>query len=152
MQINLFLEYGLITLASSNNPLVIFFVIKSIIGVKLLAVSQQGKMRVSMRPRISGDRIFLYTSNGNEGCGIPMKIKLKSFAFFRQALGAPEMAYEIPDGATAADLLDDIFRKHPSLESSKGHVVITVNKTAVKLTDEIHDGDEVAILPPVSGG
>lgn len=81
-----------------------------------------------------------------------MMIKLRPFAFFRQALGAPELPYELPDGATAGDLLDDIIRKHPSLEKSRGHVVITVNRTAVKMTDVLRDGDEVAILPPVSGG
>jgi len=81
-----------------------------------------------------------------------MIIRLKLFAFFRQVLGAPELSYEIAEGATAGDLIDDILRKHPSLEGSRGHVVITVNKTAVKLTDKIHEGDEVAILPPVSGG
>ena len=81
-----------------------------------------------------------------------MRIRLRPFAFFRQALGAPEMEYDLSDGATAGDLLDDILRKHPSLEKSRGHVVITVNKSAVKLTEMLHEGDEVAILPPVSGG
>jgi molybdopterin converting factor subunit 1 len=81
-----------------------------------------------------------------------MRIKLKLFAFFRQTFGAPEVAYEISDGATVADLLEDIFKKHPSLEKSRGHVVVTINKIAVQPTEKMHDGDEVAILPPVSGG
>ena len=81
-----------------------------------------------------------------------MKIKLRLFAFFRQAFGAPEISYELAEGATAADLLDDIFKKHPTLEKSRGHVVVTINKTAVKLTEKIKEGDEVAILPPVGGG
>jgi len=84
--------------------------------------------------------------------GMHMMFKLKLFAFYRQAFGAPEVSYEIAAGSSAADLLEDIFRKHPSLEKSRGHVVVTINKIAVPLTDEIHDGDEVAILPPVSGG
>jgi MoaD family protein len=81
-----------------------------------------------------------------------MKIKLKPLAFFRQVLGAPELSYEIAEGATAEDLLEDIFRKHPVLEKSRGHVVVTINKTAVMLTETLREGDEVSILPPVSGG
>lgn len=81
-----------------------------------------------------------------------MMIKLRVFAFFRQVLGTPELSYEIAEGATAEDLLEDIFKKHPSLEKSRGHVVVTINKMAVHLTEKIHEGDEVALLPPVSGG
>lgn len=81
-----------------------------------------------------------------------MKVKLKSFAFFRQALGASDMQYEIRDGASAKDLLDDIIRKHPGLEKSRDHVVVTVNRKAVHLDAVLHEGDEVAVLPPVSGG
>lgn len=81
-----------------------------------------------------------------------MKIKLKPFAFFRQALGASDLQYEVKSGATAQDLLDDIISKYPSLEKSRDHVVITINKQAVHLEAPLHEGDEVAILPPVSGG
>lgn len=81
-----------------------------------------------------------------------MMIKLKPFAFFRQALGASDLLYEMRTGATAKDLLDDIISKHPTLEKSRNHVVITINKQAVHLDALLHEGDEVAILPPVSGG
>ena len=81
-----------------------------------------------------------------------IKIKLKIFAFFRQAFGASEVQYSMREGATAEDLLDEIIRNHPSLENSRDHVVITVNKQSVRLDTVLHDGDEVAILPPVSGG
>ncbi len=81
-----------------------------------------------------------------------MMIKLKPFAFFRQALGASDLQYEIRAGATAKDLLDDIISRHPSLEKSRDHVIITINKQAVHLDALLSEGDEVAILPPVSGG
>jgi len=81
-----------------------------------------------------------------------MIIKLRLFAFFRQVMGAPEIAYELAEGATVSDLLEDIFKKHPSLEKSRGHVVVTINKVSVQFAEKIRDGDEVAILPPVSGG
>ena len=81
-----------------------------------------------------------------------MKIKLRLFASFRQLFNSGEIEYTLPDGATAQDLLDDIFTKHPDLQRFKGHVVITINREASPLTAVIKEGDEVAILPPVSGG
>jgi sulfur-carrier protein len=81
-----------------------------------------------------------------------MMIRLKLFAFFRQAFGASDLQYEIRAGATAKDLIDDIISKHPALEKSRDHVIITVNKQAVHPDALLNEGDEVAILPPVSGG
>ncbi|MEM2839216.1 MAG: MoaD/ThiS family protein [Thermoplasmata archaeon] len=81
-----------------------------------------------------------------------MKIRLKLFASFRQIFNASEIEFELPEGATAQDLLDDLFLKYPDLRRFKGHVVVTINRQASPLTAGISDGDEVAILPPVSGG
>lgn len=81
-----------------------------------------------------------------------MRIALKLFAFFRQMFGSSQITYEIADGATVSDLLEEIYEKYPPLEKSRGHVVVMINKKAVPLTEQIKDGDEVAILPPVSGG
>jgi len=81
-----------------------------------------------------------------------MRIKLTLFAFFRQVFGAPVVPYDLAEGSTVDDLLEDIFRKHPTLEKSRGHVVVTINKIAVKFTEKLKDGDDVAILPPVGGG
>jgi len=81
-----------------------------------------------------------------------MKVKLKLFASFRQIFNAGEVEFEICEGATAQDLLDDLFLKYPDLQRFKGHVVVTINRQASPLTAGIREGDEVAILPPVSGG
>lgn len=81
-----------------------------------------------------------------------LKFKLKLFASFREVFGNSEVDYELPEASVASDLMDDIFKRHESLERFRGHVVISINKKAVPLEQEIHDGDEVAILPPVSGG
>ncbi|MEM4262302.1 MAG: MoaD/ThiS family protein [Thermoplasmata archaeon] len=77
---------------------------------------------------------------------------MKLFASFRQIFNASEIEFELPEGATAQDLLDDLFLKYPDLRRFKGHVVVTINHQASPLTAGISDGDEVAILPPVSGG
>jgi len=81
-----------------------------------------------------------------------MKVRLKLFASFRQIFNASEIDYELPDGSTARDLLDDLFARYPELQRFKGHVIVTINRQASPLTANIRPGDEVAILPPVSGG
>lgn len=81
-----------------------------------------------------------------------MKISVKLFASFREAFGSSEVQMELPDGTTAGDMLEDIFQKHPQLERFRGHAVVTIAKHSVPLSQSLHDGDEVAILPPVSGG
>jgi len=81
-----------------------------------------------------------------------MKITLKLFASFRQEFDTGIVQYDLPEGSTAQYLIDDIFNRHPTLSRFKGHVVVTVSLLAVPLTTTLHEGDEVAILPPVSGG
>jgi len=81
-----------------------------------------------------------------------LKFKLRLFASFRQTFGTNELEYELPDGSTANDLVEDILEKYPSLDKFRGHVVVTRNREAVPLTTPIHEGEEIAILPPVSGG
>lgn len=81
-----------------------------------------------------------------------MKIKLRLFASFRQVFNSSEIEFTLSEGATAQDLLNEIFSKHKELERFRGHVVVTINRQAVQMTAVIHEGDEVAILPPVSGG
>lgn len=81
-----------------------------------------------------------------------MRIRLRLFASFREIFNSGEVDYELPDGATAQSLLDDLFSRYPELERFRGHVVVTINRQASPLTAAITEGDEVAILPPVSGG
>jgi len=81
-----------------------------------------------------------------------LKFKLRLFASFREAFGATEVEFELKDGSTAGDLVEKVIAEHPDLERFRGHVVVTVNKKSVRMTESINEGDEVAILPPVSGG
>ena len=57
----------------------------------------------------------------------------------------------VPEGATAGDLLGRLRSIYPSLPSSNS-VLIAVNSEYVAATDPLHEGDEVAFIPPVSGG
>jgi molybdopterin synthase catalytic subunit len=81
-----------------------------------------------------------------------MKIKTRYFAIVREALGKREEVRDVPDGATAGDLLNEITREAPRLASLGRMAMLMVNQEYVEPSHVLHDGDEFVIIPPVSGG
>jgi molybdopterin converting factor subunit 1 len=82
----------------------------------------------------------------------PVRIELLAFASASDALGAAELAVEVPDGARVAELKDSIQRLHPAMGSLWEGLAIAVNGELCQDDRALADGDEVALLPPVSGG
>lgn len=79
-----------------------------------------------------------------------MKVKLRLFALYRELLGKSEMTLELPAGADVAALRHLVERDYPRLQ---GHdIVISVNGLFADPDRKLADGDEVALLPPFSGG
>lgn len=76
-----------------------------------------------------------------------MKVKLILFAGLRQAAGFKQRIISLPTAATVADLLDTL---EPSLLERTFSVA--VNEEYVQQDTVLQQGDEIALLPPVSGG
>ena len=81
-----------------------------------------------------------------------MKITVKLFARFREAAGVGKTELEMDSGATVDDLLARLHARHPRLSEVQTSIIISVNQKFVPADSRLHDGDEVAIFPPVSGG
>lgn len=81
-----------------------------------------------------------------------MQIRVRLFASLREAAGWGEAVREVPDGSTVADLLAALGQEHPWLALFVGRVYAAVNHRYVPGETVLHDGDEVALFPPVSGG
>lgn len=81
-----------------------------------------------------------------------MEIRVKFFAAPREALGKSEMEVTLPAGSTAADLIEQLKQEHPVLRAYTRFLSVAVNRAYVGMQTELHDGDEVACLPPVGGG
>lgn len=81
-----------------------------------------------------------------------MKVTVRYFASIREAAGVPEESVELVDGATLSTLKELLLTHHPELEKHWELAIISVNKTYTKLDIILKDGDEVGILPPISGG
>ena len=81
-----------------------------------------------------------------------MHVSVRLFARLRDLAGTPEMQVEIPEGSQAQTLWERIAREYPALESYTGSVSCAVNEEYAKLSTRLKNGDEIAFLPPVSGG
>ncbi len=81
-----------------------------------------------------------------------MKATVRFFAMFREQLGTGQMTIDLPDGASARDGFDAALADAPSLRGLAGSVMLMVNEEYVEPDHPLADGDELAIIPPVSGG
>lgn len=61
-------------------------------------------------------------------------------------------AMDLPDGATVEDFLRLWMAKVPEMQTFSGSLAVAVNREYASPTHRLHDGDEIALLPPVSGG
>lgn len=93
-----------------------------------------------------------------------MKVKVKFFALIRELVGVRELDIDIANGMRVIDLLKLLAEKLPSgfrdyvfnSDEVSDSIIILVNGKGLKelngLATELNEGDEIAILPPVSGG
>lgn len=81
-----------------------------------------------------------------------MPVMIRLFAGLRDIAGAGELVRDVPSPATVATAWDTITREWPALAPYRASLSCAVNAEYARFTDTIADGDEVAFLPPVSGG
>ena len=81
-----------------------------------------------------------------------MNIQVRLFATLRQQAGWAQQRLELPDGATLADALAAVDRPSRRSTCPSAPIYVAVNQEYAKGAQVLHDGDEVAIFPPVSGG
>lgn len=79
-----------------------------------------------------------------------MKCRIKTFGVARDILGSKELMFEI-SGNKVIDLRNELFKKYPSLESLNS-LLIAVNQSYSEDDAELTETDEIALIPPVSGG
>jgi len=81
-----------------------------------------------------------------------MKINVKLFAVVREIARASELSVDLPAGSPAASVLESLLRSYPLLRPYEGYLRIAVNNDYVDGAHLLHENDEVAVIPPVSGG
>ena len=81
-----------------------------------------------------------------------MKIRIRFFASFREIARERERFVDVPSGTTASGLLATLARETPALEGIRSSTIFAVNGDYVSGDRVLQEGDEVAFIPPVSGG
>lgn len=81
-----------------------------------------------------------------------MKVTVKLFASFREATGQPERMIQVEPGTTVGELWSALVSESPRLAPLSGSAAFAINKRYSRANAPLHEGDEVAFLPPVSGG
>ena len=81
-----------------------------------------------------------------------MLVTVRLFARLREIAGAPEVKVVLPESATVLDAWHSLSGRFPELAAYAGSVSCAVNEDYARMTAALKDGDEVAFLPPVSGG
>ena len=81
-----------------------------------------------------------------------MKIQVLFFASCRDIVGNRDSEMDVPDGMTLADLIERIGSEHPRFREIEPSLMVSVNQDYVDRSQALSAGDEVAFIPPVSGG
>lgn len=81
-----------------------------------------------------------------------MHVTVRLFARLREIVGAPDVTLKLGAGATVRDAWNALAAGHPGLGPYERSISCAVNEDYARLDAELRDGDEVAFLPPVSGG
>ena len=81
-----------------------------------------------------------------------MRVTVKLFARLRDIAGAAELARDVETGATIRAVWRDLANQFPELANYERSISSAVNADYAKMDYVLSDGDEVAFLPPVSGG
>ncbi|WP_457638221.1 molybdenum cofactor biosynthesis protein [Oceanithermus sp.] len=79
-----------------------------------------------------------------------MKVKVRLFAHYRELAGLATTSLELPENASVADARRVLEEAFPKLDLAGG--MAAVNEELARADTRLHDGDELAFLPPVSGG
>lgn len=79
-------------------------------------------------------------------------ITLKLFAVYQEAIGAAEQTLVLPAGITAGEVRDRLIQQHPSLAQWKDLTRFGINLQFAEADTALSDGDELVLIPPVSGG
>ena len=79
-------------------------------------------------------------------------ITLKLFAIYQEVIGQTEMCLQVSPGTTVGQLCDQVIQRYPSLAPWRSQTRFGLNLNFVAADTPLSAGDEVVLIPPVSGG
>jgi molybdopterin converting factor small subunit len=80
------------------------------------------------------------------------KVSVRFFARYAELAGCTWSAVNVPTPATVGDVIARIREVFPGTQALPPRPLAALNQRQVHLDAPVSDGDEVALLPPLSGG
>lgn len=81
-----------------------------------------------------------------------MRVRLLLFAGLREAVGKKDMLLELDPGASLQELMTRVEEQFPPVAKYQGRLLVSLNEERAAMDTLLEEGDEVALLPPMSGG
>lgn len=81
-----------------------------------------------------------------------VSVTVKLFAAYQEAYGVPELVLKFPPHTSVSAVLDTLITEHPELSQWRNLTRFGVNLQFVESDTILQEGDEVVLIPPVSGG
>lgn len=79
-------------------------------------------------------------------------VTVKLFAAYQEAYGVSDLILELPPQTSVVDVRDRLIQEHPELSRWRDLTRFGINLQFVEPDTILEDGDEVVLIPPVSGG
>ena len=81
-----------------------------------------------------------------------MKVTIRLFAGYRERVGSTRIDLDLPEGSTVGRMTEEMLRAYPTIAVDPSRLVVAVNQEYREHDFTLSPGDEVALIPPVSGG
>ena len=81
-----------------------------------------------------------------------MRVTIRLFAGYRERVGATRIDLDLPEGSTVGRMAEEMLRAYPAIAVDPSRLVVAVNQEYREHDFTLSPGDEVALIPPVSGG
>ena len=84
--------------------------------------------------------------------GLDVRVKVRLFAGLREAMSRDQLDLELPDDATPEDAWLQLAAGREDLAPRRRSLAVAINRRYARFDERLSDGDELAFIPPVSGG
>lgn len=81
-----------------------------------------------------------------------IQVSIKLFAVYQDVIGKSEITQNLSAGTSAGDVLQGLIDKYPQLAQWRSVTRLGINLDFVEADHPLQDGDELVLIPPVSGG
>ena len=81
-----------------------------------------------------------------------VNVKVRLFARYRELAGTGLLDLDIPTSSTALDAFDRVAERFPEMRPMRASTLMAVDAEFIRPETELRDGEELALMPPVSGG